>query len=315
MKLKKGITKGKRVFNAVTESKSYNELFEEYYKSCKIQGKAEATLKTYIHHHNYFLKFVGEEAQCHEITKERVEEYVLYLQGQNLCPVSVNSYLRNISPILKYGMKKELIEDFKIPVVVEQETFKEIYSPEELTRLLKRPSKKDFVTYRTWAMIWVFATTGIRAKELEQLRVKSVNLVDRVISTVHTKNKKARYLPISTELFEVLTIWLKMREGEGEDFLFCSVYGEVLARSTMQKAMSNYFKERKVYKTPSFHLFRHTFITNAVNRNVNPLILKRITGHSSNKQLNRYYNACMSDIVEVIDDIAPRIGIGRKKEF
>jgi transposase-like protein len=47
--------------------------------------------------------------------------------------------------------------------------------------------------------------------------------------------------------------------------------------------LKKYRNERGVYKT-SLHLFRHTFITNAVNQNVNPLILQRITYRRLNRQ-------------------------------
>lgn len=79
MKVKKGVSKGRRIFNATTESKPYKELFKEQYKFSKVQGRAEAILKTYIHHYKYFLEFMDESVQCHEITRNRVEDYVVYL--------------------------------------------------------------------------------------------------------------------------------------------------------------------------------------------------------------------------------------------
>ena len=75
--------------------------------------------------------------------------------------------------------------------------------------------------------------------------------------------------------------------------------------SSLQKCIKNYCNSRGIKKT-SLHLFRHTFITNAVNKNVSPLILKRITGHSTMKELNRYYNARTTDLTSIIDEIAPK---------
>lgn len=83
--------------------------------------------------------------------------------------------------------------------------------------------------------------------------------------------------------------------------------------SSLQDSVKSYCNDRGVYKT-SLHLFRHTFITNAVNQNVSHLILQRITGHSAMHQLNKYYNARTVDLVDVIDGIAPNNN-KRKKKF
>lgn len=40
-------------------------------------------------------------------------------------------------------------------------------------------------------------------------------MIDRVIACNYTKNKKARYLPISSSLYEILDDYLKLRQGEG----------------------------------------------------------------------------------------------------
>ena len=153
--------------------------------------------------------------------------------------------------------------------------YKDIYTDEELHDLLEKPKNHDFVEIRTWAVIWTFASTGIRARELRELLVKNVDLYNRTIIVNKTKNKKARILPISHSFNEVLEEYLQLRSGEGEDYLFCSVYNTQLAMSSLQKCIKNYCNSRGIKKT-SLHLFRHTFITNAVNKNVSPLILKRM---------------------------------------
>lgn len=43
-----------------------------------------------------------------------------------------------------------------------------------------------------------------------------------------------------------------------------------------------------------------------MNKNVSPLILQRITGHSTMRELSRYYNAKTTDLVSVIDEVAPK---------
>lgn len=316
--MRKGDFKGTQLFkqSITTKDKKYKDIFKEYVLILKTEGRAEETIRTYHYHNKYFLDFVGEEIYCSQINLQTVQAYILYLKEEKHIEngVTINSYIGNISPILKYAMKKGYIqEDFEIPFVKYQETFKQIYTEDELSTLLTKPKDKTFNNIRTWAIIWTLASTGIRAKELRQLKVMNVNMLDRVIAVNHTKNRHARYLPISNSLGLVLEEYLKMRKGEGEDYLFCTVFGEELARTTLQKSVMVYCNKRGVAKH-GLHLFRHTFVTNAVNKNVSPLMLQKITGHQTMKQLNRYYNAKTSDIVNIIDDITPHLK-GKESHF
>lgn len=311
--MRKGEIKTTRLFTKnIDNTKTFNQLVDEFLKVVKVLGRSEFTIKSYSYHAKYFIQFIGDDFLCKNINKELFEDYIRYMQKEKHITngVTLNSYIRNITPIIKYGYKqKYILEDFQMPVVLEQETFKEIYTPEELNLLLEKPKKNDFVSIRTWSIIWVLASTGIRSRELRELKVGSVDFTNRVIAVNNTKNKKARYIPISESLGLVLNEYLSLRGGKGDDYLFCTVFDEILSPTCLSKSITKYCNSRGVEKS-SIHLFRHTFITNAVNKNVNPLILKKITGHSTLKELNKYYNAKTTDIVEVIDDIAPK---GKRK--
>jgi len=313
--VKRGEVIGKQKFSNLNKiiKKTYSELKGEYINQLEIKGRSEYTIRSCKYHSKYFLDFLGKDIDCNEITEQTLEDYIIYIKTVKGITngVTINSYIRNISPVLKHGMKKGYIaHEFLMPVVKEQETIKEIYAQTELDSLLKRPTKTDFVNIRTWTILWTLASTGIRARELRELKVKNIDLINRTINVNQTKNKKARVLPLSSSFLEVIEEYLLLRNGEAEGYLFCSVYNTQLAMSSLQKSIKNYCNERGIEKT-SLHLHRHTFITNAVNKNVNPLLLKRITGHSTLKELNRYYNAKTVDLVEIIDEITPK---SNKKE-
>ncbi|MCB2312284.1 tyrosine-type recombinase/integrase [Clostridium tagluense] len=313
--MKKGISKGQQMFKNEGKiiKKTYQESFEEYIDTAKIRGLSEDTIRTYYHHHKYFTEFIGKNKNCGDLDVKTVESYILYLQEKDIKKTTINSYVQNISPIIKYCIKKEyILNDFLIPIVKTQEEFKEILTEDELNVLLQPPKGKDFVSIRVYSCVWLLASTGLRASELRNLKIKNVNMLDRVITCNYTKNKKVRYLPISSSLYGVLDNYLVLRNGEGDDYLFPTVYGEILSRTSLQKGIVKYCHERGIQKS-GIHIYRHTFITRSVERNVSPLILKNIIGHSSFKQLNHYYNAKVSSMVDVIDSIAPKLN--KKESF
>jgi len=77
-----------------------------------------------------------------------------------------------------------------------------------------------------------------------------------------------------------------------------------LPRTTLQIRVIKYCRARGAEKT-SLHLFRHTFITLSVRKGISPLFLKRTTGHSNLKTLNRYYNFDINDLVNIVDEYNP----------
>lgn len=156
---------------------------------------SEYTIKSYRHHTGYFSSFISEGYKCKDITLKTVEDYILYMKYEKgiTNPITLNSYIRNVSPIIKFGIqRRDILQDFLMPCLKEQETFKDIYSQAELEKLLEKPNKRDFVTLRTYTIIWTLASTGIRARELRELRVNNVDLFGRGITVNQTKNKKAR---------------------------------------------------------------------------------------------------------------------------
>ena len=307
--MKRGDIKTNRVTaSKPSQNKTFKELKEEFIRQAEIRNLSEWTIKSYKYHTKYFLDFAGEGLMCKDIGLEMIEGYILHMKEQKSIsnPVTLNSYLQNISPLIKYGVKKRyILNQFAMPFVKGQETFKDIYSDDEIKTLLETPNKKDFITTRTYTIIWLLASTGIRARELRELKICNVDMINRAITVNQTKNKKARRVPISKSLYDVLLNYMEIRKGDFEDYLFPTVYNEILAMTSLQDSVKKYCNERGISKT-SLHLFRHTFITNAVNKNVNPLVLKRITGHSTMNQLNKYYNARTVDLVDIIDGIAPK---------
>ena len=283
---------------------SYNDLYFLYVNDCKLRNISDITIKGYEFAHGKFKDFAGENLKCEDITQDLINDYILELKDKHK-PQTVNSYMFKISPVVKFGIKRGYIKDIiEFTHLVEQEHFKEIYTTRELEILLKKPEGNSFAQYRTWVIINLLLATGVRAKELRELRIMDVDVVEAVLTLNHTKNRKPRAIPIPTSLVITLTEYLRIRAGVGEEPLFCNIFGEPLPRTTLQISVVKYCRARGVEKT-SLHLFRHTFITLSVRKGISPLFLKRITGHSNLKTLNQYYNFDISDLVNIVDEYNP----------
>lgn len=131
--MKRGEVVGTRQFGKKlnNQRKKYSELYNEFIQQLKIKGRAEQTLTSYHYHNKYFMEFLGKDVYCNEITLSTLEDYILYIKEVKKITnsITINSYLRNISLIIKFCMKKGyILEEFLIPSVKEQEVIKEIYT-------------------------------------------------------------------------------------------------------------------------------------------------------------------------------------------
>jgi integrase/recombinase XerD len=306
----------KKQIMLLERGKTYQELFENYIRFCKIQKLADETIKTYFHHHKYFLKFAGENLICEDINQNFMDEYKLYLIEKGLNGVSVNSNTHNISPVIKYGIKTGCIRGkIEFKQVKEEYKLKELYSKEELQILLTKPNIKkcSFSVYRDYAIINMFVGTGIRAKELRSIKIRDIDLDNSLLRLQITKNKRARYIPISITLKNVLTEYLAFRSYKTEDdYLFSNIFGDMMPRTTLQMSITKYCKKRGLNKY-SLHLFRHTYCTNYLRLGGSPFILQRIMGHSSMKMVNHYLALNTDDLQKDSDLFNPLEQIFKKR--
>ena len=100
--------------------------------------------------------------------------------------------------------------------------------------------------------------TGNRLSSILDVKIKNISIDEQYVLVEKTKNKRQQLIPLSKTLAKVLQEYITYRKGTPEDYLFCSVSGEQLARTGLINSIRRYNVQRGVTKT-SIHLFRHTF--------------------------------------------------------
>lgn len=286
------------------KEKTFKELKEEYILYLQLNKRSVWTIKTYKEKSNSFLKFIGNDFLCADITEKVIEEYKKELLKTNR-ETSVNTHLTHLRTIFNFAKERGYMTDVKISKLEAQEKIKNVYSKEELERLLLEEPQETFMQYQARVIIATFVATGLRLSELISLQVRDVDFYNSVIYSRHTKTKKSRILPISTSLRSMLIEWLTYRQAENEkDSLFCNSYGEALKQATLRTLMYRYFEHKNV-KSGGIHQFRRTFITYAVQQGVDIISLSRITGHQNLKILNKYYVNSKERVKNLADTVSP----------
>lgn len=283
----------------------FTDLCAMYFKKCEANGISAYTTNGYKNILKYFNEFRGNsDTYCDDINTDVFENYKLYLKNvRNIKDISVNSYIRKLTPMLSYGIGLGYIAKFSYSYMKCQETYKSIYTTEELTILLSKPTEKNttnrFAHYRNWTICCFLLGTGLRALELRELKIKNVDLSSDFINLAHTKNKRPRQVPIPKTLHNILVDYLQYRGGDLEDYLFPNSFGDKIPRSTLQMAITKYCKKKGIEKY-SFHLFRHTFATLYLRNGGQFATLKTILGHSSYRMMDTYIHMAGEDLIQSI---------------
>ncbi|HCJ59009.1 MAG TPA: integrase [Clostridiaceae bacterium] len=280
------------------KNKNPNEAFTEFKKHCTIKNLSEKTIKYYDECFLSFLKFYGETNPLADISKDTIDDYIIYLRtNTGFNDVSINTRLRGIRTILKHFMELGYIEDFKISLIEAEKPLKETYTDEELELLLKKPNIKtcSFPEYRTWVIVNYLLSTANRLSTITNIKIEDLNFDDELLQLKKVKNKKQYIIPMSTSLAKILQEYLMYRKGKSEDYLFCTVEGEKLSTNTLESNIRRYNLKRGVSKT-SIHLFRHTFAKKWILAGGDIFRLQKILGHSSLDVVREYLNMFSDDL-------------------
>lgn len=218
---------------------------------------------------------------------------------------TVATYFRDYRAIAYFGMDEGLIEKRAIVVKTVYSDPKEVYTDEEIDKLLKKP-KDDapFTEWRNWAIVnWALAT-GNRIGTVCNVKISDVDFRDNMITVSKQKNGRVHRIAMVKALREVLKFYMNefLFDEDGvsiSTYLFPSSYVDLankpMNRVSMGHSIKRYNLSRGVSKT-SFHLFRHTFVKKWILDGGDLPSLQKILGHSSLNMVVHYANLYSEDL-------------------
>ena len=131
--------------------------------------------------------------------------------------------------------------------------------------------------------------TGIRFNEARHLQVRHVDFAKRQVKVERGKGGKARVIPMTDRLTEVLGAWFKVDELSASDYLWgCRPGGGRLRRGALisESALRDWHRKRQAelgipYR--NFHATRHTMATYFLRRGISMQSVQAWLGHESIK--------------------------------
>jgi integrase len=250
--------------------------------------KAETTKETEQYHFNSLLKFAG-NVPLRELDQGLLENYKT-TRLRTIAPRSWNSELGTLKSIFSWGLTRRPPMFDRNPfddvsrVDKGEPTVEKYVSPEQIAQALSK--SEPF-----WQNVMGFlAATWCRGRELRQLKWEDVNWSLGYLEFRQPKERKVKKLPLVPAIRRVLT----QQRGLGlkSEYVFPGGDGGMMSKDQLHHALQ--LRGDRVGVKLSPHMFRHSGITNALDKGVNLTWVQQVAGHSQITTTQGYNHTDMS---------------------
>jgi integrase/recombinase XerD len=154
----------------------------------------------------------------------------------------------------------------------------------EVERLLQMPDTSTAIGKRDAALLELLYATGLRASELVELTLDSVNTVGGALK-VRGKGGKERLVPIGEIAAVQLEDYLSMGRAalvkrRHTPYLFVNRSAQGLTRQSLWKLVKKYALQACLTKPISPHTLRHSFATHLLEGGADLRSLQHMLGHA-----------------------------------
>lgn len=247
-----------------------DKLLKQTENFLKLRNYSSKTVKSYLLYIKQYLIFSKNKGFKNK--KEAIEKFLLEKIGKKNSPQTVNLALNSVKffykEILKNNEKIDLKfskRSKKLPVVLTREEIKNILENIE--------NKKYRIS------VALAYAGGLRISEIQNLKIKDIDLGELIIHLKEAKGKKDRITifpeKLKTDLQNIIA-------GKGNnDFVFDSNRGGKLTTRSFQKVFETALKKTNIKKDATFHSLRHSFATHLLENGVDVRYVQELLGHSN----------------------------------
>lgn len=273
----------------------WNRLVGDFEASAQASGLSFRT----VEHYSDVLRRVllgyceREGVEPTDLTKRHLERLSAELLQAGRSRQSVKTYMSAINRFLHWCSEEGELARLRGPEPRVERRLLEVLDRDEIRRI-----EEAAVTERDKLIVRVLADTGMRVGELRRLRVTDLVSQGRErYLRVRGKGERDRLVPITPGLYTRLDRYARRGRPESNtDVLFVTLDRrpsgdyEPIAERTVQGMVTMLGRKAGLEKRVHPHLFRHSLATNLLRKNVNPVQVRDILGHTSLAMIDRVYS-------------------------
>ncbi len=279
-----------------------NILHNEHLISCKARRLSKYTIDGYESNYRLLSEFLGDEYDISQLSNNVVYDYINFLcDNYSSKTTTLNSRLRYVRNLFNFAHEQGYCNKLKIKLIKENQENKTPLTKEEVQKLIVRPKNMRFTEVKMWVIANLVLSTGIRSRNVREVKVCDLDVSNRTLYLRDTKSHKPQTIYLSKSIVKILNEWLRLTELPSDSPLFPNELGEEMSLDVCKMAFIRYAKRRGI--STSLHVLRHTYTRDLVNADVNPVIIKELLGHHSLEVTQRYIKLFSDDIRKATDGL------------
>jgi integrase/recombinase XerD len=294
------------------EIDSFEYLYNLFVRDCRIRNLSDHTFKYYKNELQKFLKRLERnqiDTSPASITEEIIKEFVILgMMNEGKKETTINANLRAIKAFFGFLEREGYIVDNpvkNVKLVKQKRTIIQTFTREQIHALLRQPDRTTFTGLRDYTIMMFLLETGVRVRELCDIKVNDINFYDGVVR-IDGKGNKERYVPIQKTMKKQLSNYIQIRGQLDTDILFVNIDNEPLAIRAVQTNIAKYGRMAGIKNVRcSPHTFRHTFAKMSVQNGADVFTLQQILGHTSMDMVRQYVNMFSNEIRENHSNFSP----------
>lgn len=282
---------------------------DKYLEYLKIVRKySEMTINSYKDDLIEYNEFLGNNfTTIKSIDKEIVNKYLKYLYERELNKNSISRKLSSVRGLYNYLVREEQIVENYFNNVSNPK--KDLYLPKflndrEMDKLFDACIDETPLNQRDTLIIELLYATGIRVSELVNIKLKDIDMNERIIKVLG-KGSKERIVIYNNHTNKALKKYLNDGYHElnkkNSGFLIINKNGDKLSERYVRNIINKLVKKAGLNINISPHTIRHTFATDMLEEGADLVTVKELLGHESlnttsiythitNEQIKKTYN-------------------------
>jgi integrase len=279
--------KGSEPEREYVESRNVRELVDEFLQSLQADVKkgkfAPRTYDWYFAHLNSFAKFIDAQLTIARLKPFHVQNW-LDKKYANSGGTHQHGAVRSLSRVFNWARKLGMISGNPIAGFERPSAeSRECYLTDEQWKQVSAMLGGDFGD-----LIWFLYLTGCRPLEARSAKVWHFENDCLTFERVNSKGKKSRRVILLEG--KALAI---VKRRLGGNYIFTNDRGNAWTSDAMNCRFAR-IKEKLGFEVFPY-IFRHTFITNALKRGLNPLTVAALVGHADATMIMKTYSHLCQD--------------------
>lgn len=283
----------------LSTDKCQNEIIIKNFIGCKkMSGIKDNSIEQYVLSVSTMSRFINKNLV--DIDTNDIRKFILYYE-QSVSKVTANNCRRNLNVFFQFMEDEGYIVKNpvkRIPKIKEEKRFKRFYTDLEIESMRDACENK-----RELALIDLLISTGLRVSEVSNILLSEINWDEKTI-IVHGKGDKDRIVPFSVRCKKHLQEYLMERGISVSDYLFCAMnkpYNK-LSPGSINKIVRKIGARVGLQKI-TVHCFRRYMASDLNKKDVNPVIIQGILGHTSFETTQKHYLSDSYDKISYIHNV------------